>query len=44
LAINGHRIRATEDERFDFVIRVATGSQQDLDKVAEQLRAWSDQE
>lgn len=41
LAINGHRIRATEDERFDFVIRVATGSEQDLDKVAEQLRAWS---
>jgi death-on-curing protein len=44
LAINGQRIRATEDERFDFVIRVATGSEQDLDKIAEQLRVWSYQE
>ena len=44
LAINGQRISATEDERFDFVIRVATGSEQDLDKNAEQLRAWSYQE
>ena len=44
LAINGRRISATEDERFDFVIRVATGLEQDLDKIAEQLRAWSHEE
>jgi death-on-curing protein len=44
LAINGQTITATEDERFDFVIRVATGLEQDLDKIAEQLRAWSYQE
>jgi death on curing protein len=36
--------RATEDERFVFVIRVATGSELDLEKIVEQLRAWSYQE
>jgi death-on-curing protein len=44
LAINGQWISASEDERFDFVIRVATGLEVDLDKIAEQLRAWSYQE
>jgi death on curing protein len=44
LAINGQWISAPEDERFDFVIRVATGLEPDLDKVAEQLRAWGYQE
>ena len=44
LAINGQRISATEDERFDFVIRVATGVEQDVDKIADQLRAWSFQD
>jgi len=41
LAINGQWIRAPEDDRFDFVIRVATGREADLDKIADQLRAWS---
>jgi death on curing protein len=41
LALNGQWIRASEDERFDFVIRVATGVVPDLDKIAEQLRTWS---
>ena len=41
LAINGQWIRATEDERFDFVIRVATGAEPQLDDIAEQLRVWS---
>ena len=41
LGINGQRIRATEDERFDLVIRVTTGREQDLDKIAKQLRMWS---
>jgi death on curing protein len=41
LAINGQWISAPEDERFDFVIGVATCVLPDLDKLAEQLRAWS---
>jgi death on curing protein len=44
LAINGQWISAPEDERFDFVIRVATGVVPDLDKIADQLRARSYQE
>jgi death on curing protein len=44
LAINGQWISAPEDERFDFVIRVATGVEPDLEKIAEQLCAWSYQE
>lgn len=43
LAINGEWIRASEDDRFDFVIRVATGAV-DLEAIAEQLRTWSHQE
>ena len=41
LAINGEWISASADERFDFVIRVATGVAADLDEIAGQLRAWS---
>jgi death on curing protein len=41
LAINGQWISAPEDERFDFVIQVATGGLPDLDKIADQLRTWS---
>jgi death-on-curing protein len=44
LAINAQWICAPEDERFDFVIRVATGAMSDLDEIAEQLRTWSYQE
>lgn len=44
LAINGQWISAPEDERFDFVIQVATGVEPDLDKIAEQQCAWSYQE
>lgn len=40
LALNGQWISASEDDRFDFVIRVAIGAMPDLDKIAEQLRAW----
>ena len=42
LGINGQRIAASEDDRFDFVIRVATGAESDLEDIAAQLRAWSD--
>jgi death on curing protein len=41
LAINGQWISAPEDDRFEFVILVATGEVADLDKIAEQLRNWS---
>jgi death-on-curing protein len=44
LAINGQWTSAPEDERFDFVVRVATGAVRDLDEIAAQLRAWSYQE
>jgi death-on-curing protein len=44
LAINARWIRATEDERFDFVMLVAAGAMSDLDQIAEQLRIWSYQE
>jgi death on curing protein len=41
LAINGEWISAPEDDRFEFVIQVATGVLPDLDKIAQQLLAWS---
>lgn len=44
LAINGQWISAPEDDRFESVIRVASGVRPDLDKIAGQLRAWSYQE
>jgi death-on-curing protein len=44
LAINGQWISAPEDERFEFIIRVATGADDGLDEIAQQLRAWSYQE
>ncbi|WP_125078672.1 type II toxin-antitoxin system death-on-curing family toxin [Mycobacterium sp. P7213] len=44
LAINDQWINAAEDDRFEFVIEVATGVLSDLGGIAEQLRAWSHQE
>ena len=41
LAINGVWIKASEDQRFELVIRVATGDGHIIDEIAEQLRAWS---
>jgi death on curing protein len=41
LAINGQSISAPEDDRFEFVMRVATGAQSDIGEIAERLRAWS---
>jgi death on curing protein len=42
LDINGHRISdASEDERVDFMVAVASGELESLDKIAEHLRAWS---
>jgi death on curing protein len=44
LAINGQWISAPEDDRFDFIIQVASDGLPDLDKIAEQLRNRSYQE
>ena len=44
LAINGEWLRASADDRFDFVIGVATGVTADLDAIDGQLRAWSHRE
>jgi death on curing protein len=44
LAINGQSISAPEDDRFEFVIQVATGALAELDNIADQLRTWSYQE
>src|ERR1700758_800142 len=44
LAINGQWISAPQDDRFNFVIQVATGGIADLAKIAEQLHTWSHQE
>lgn len=41
LAINDLSIDAPEDDRFDFVIRVATGAEPALADIAAQLRDWS---
>jgi death-on-curing protein len=41
LAINDHWITAPDDDRFNFVIDVATGGIPELDKSAEHLRTWS---
>ena len=41
LAINGQWINGPEDDRFEFVIQVATGALPDVDKIAERLRTWS---
>ena len=41
LAINDQWITAPEDDRFNFVIDVATGGIPELDKIAEHLRTWS---
>jgi len=44
LAINAQWISAPEDERFDFVIEVATGAMADVDEISARLRSWSYQE
>jgi death on curing protein len=41
LAINGQWITAPADDRFDFIIQVATGTLADLEKIADRLRSWS---
>ncbi|MGH3795956.1 MAG: type II toxin-antitoxin system death-on-curing family toxin [Pseudonocardiaceae bacterium] len=40
LLINGQTISASEDDRVDLVMKVASG-ESDLEKIAESLRAWA---
>lgn len=40
LAINEQWVSASEDDRFDFVMRVATGAEPELALIANQLREW----
>ncbi len=44
LAINDDWTTASEDDRFNFAIEVATGAMPELDQIAEQLRTWSCQQ
>ena len=41
LYLNGQYVDGPDDEAFDFVMAVAGGALSDLDKIAEQLLAWS---
>jgi death-on-curing protein len=42
LGLNGQRVRgATEDERVEFVVSVASGDLHELEKIADCLRGWS---
>ncbi len=41
LWINGQDVQADDDNAFDLVIAVASGELDDLEKIADRLRAWS---
>jgi death-on-curing protein len=42
LGLNGQRVHgATGDERVEFVVSVASGELDELEKVADRLRVWS---
>jgi death on curing protein len=40
LGLNGQWVDASEDDRFDLMIAVASGAIDDVDQIAEQLRTW----
>lgn len=40
LGLNGEWVTASEDDRFDFMIAVASGAIDDLELIAAQLRTW----
>jgi len=40
LGLNGEWVEASEDDRFDLMIAVASGAIDTVDEIAEQLRAW----
>jgi death on curing protein len=41
LWINGHDVLAPEDDAFDLVMAVAAGELEDVERIAEALRGWS---
>jgi death on curing protein len=41
LGISGHRVVTGQDDVFDLVMAVASGTLDDLEKIAAQLAAWS---
>ena len=41
LVLNGIHVRATVEDRFSFVVAVASGQIPDVAAIAAQLRAWS---
>jgi death-on-curing protein len=40
LGLNGEWVEASEDDRFDLMIAMASGSIDNVDQIAEQLRTW----
>ena len=40
LGLNGEWVKASEDDRFDLMIAVASGAIDNVDQIAEQLRTW----
>jgi death on curing protein len=40
LGLNGEWVEASEDDRFDLMIVVASGAIDNVDQIAEQLRTW----
>jgi len=40
LGLNGEWVEASEDDRFDFMIAVASGAIDSVDQISEQLKTW----
>ncbi|OBG19416.1 death-on-curing protein [Mycolicibacterium celeriflavum] len=40
LGLNGEWVTASEDDRFNFMIAVASGVTDDVDEISAQLRTW----
>jgi death-on-curing protein len=40
LGLNGEWVEASEDDRFDLMIAVASGAIDNVDQIADQLRTW----
>lgn len=42
LGLNGEWVTASEDDRFDLMIDIASGTIDDVDQIAATLRSWCD--
>jgi death-on-curing protein len=40
LGLNGEWVKASEDDRFDLMIAVASGAIDNVDQIGERLRTW----